>query len=421
MPTSRKRILYVENGIGYGGAIICLRHLVRNLDKNKYEAMVITGRNGPQYQEIAQEAKWKCIPDRRIDISNLRNRLDKGSLTIKSPNLAKVLSQLLSRFDDIVNFLPSLIGTLVVARRFKPALIHANNEPLCNRAALLAGKILGIPVISHVRGDQQGSRMMQLLYQIPTYFIAVSRWISEGIGKTGIPPERRTFIYDGIELENLNLHADGISFRDRHQIPREAFVVGLVGLLIPWKGQRLFLEAVRTLIGDIPELVPVIVGGTPEECISYEAELKQLAADDVFQGRVIFTGHVKDMAEVYNGLDVVVSASTQPEPLGTMIIECLAMGRPLVAPNHGGAIEMVDHGTTGLLFAPGDSGALAEQIRWYYQHPSSIPTFSHAARAKALTTFSISEHIRHVQAVYEQILSADPDITIAKQEEDETM
>ena len=45
-----KKILYVENGIGYGGAIICLRHLVRNLDRTRFTPMVITGRTSPQYQ-----------------------------------------------------------------------------------------------------------------------------------------------------------------------------------------------------------------------------------------------------------------------------------------------------------------------------------------------------------------------------------
>lgn len=408
MDNTRKRILYVENGIGYGGAIICLRHLVRNLDKEKYEAMVITGRDGPQYREIALEASWKYIPDRRIDVANMRARLSKITLAKKPAILIKLLNQIISRLDDIFNFFPSLIGTLLAAKRFRPALIHANNEPLCNRAALLTGKILGIPVICHVRGDQQGSRMMQWLYQIPAYFIAVSQWISEGIGQMGVPPERRTFIYDGIELDKLNLNADSVSFRDQHNIPRDSFAVGLVGLLIPWKGQRLFLEAMATLMNEIPELVPVIVGGTPEECAAYETELKQFAADKIFQGKVIFTDHVKDMAAVYNSLDVVVSASTQPEPLGTMIIECLTMARPLVAPNHGGAVEMVNHEKTGLLFTPGDPHNLAAQIRRYYEQPSTRVQFGQAARSKALTTFSVAEHVRHVQAVYEQVLGIRP-------------
>ena len=62
-----RRVLYVENGIGYGGAIICLRHLVRNLDPARYDAMVVTGRGEPLYRDIANETTWKHIPDRRIE------------------------------------------------------------------------------------------------------------------------------------------------------------------------------------------------------------------------------------------------------------------------------------------------------------------------------------------------------------------
>jgi hypothetical protein len=53
-----RKVLYVENGIGYGGAIICLRHLVRHLDPARYRAMVVTGRDGPLYADIANDAPW---------------------------------------------------------------------------------------------------------------------------------------------------------------------------------------------------------------------------------------------------------------------------------------------------------------------------------------------------------------------------
>jgi len=57
-----RRVLFVENGIGYGGAIICLRHLVRNLDRSRYEPIVVTGRDDAPYQGIAAEAEWGRLP-----------------------------------------------------------------------------------------------------------------------------------------------------------------------------------------------------------------------------------------------------------------------------------------------------------------------------------------------------------------------
>ncbi len=71
----KKNIIYVENGNGYGGAIICLRHLVRNLDRSRYTPLVVTGRTGPDYQDIANEAQWQYIKDRHFDSVGLRARL----------------------------------------------------------------------------------------------------------------------------------------------------------------------------------------------------------------------------------------------------------------------------------------------------------------------------------------------------------
>ena len=81
------RILYVENGIGYGGAIICLRHLVRNLDRTRFDPMVITGRTGPDYEEIASEARWKHIPDRRIDVVGMKRGIERSAWVKHIPGL----------------------------------------------------------------------------------------------------------------------------------------------------------------------------------------------------------------------------------------------------------------------------------------------------------------------------------------------
>lgn len=403
-----KRVLYVENGIGYGGAIICLRHLVRNLDRLKFEPMVVTGLGDEKYQDISRDATWRHIPDRRLDVISMKQAVNIWGWPGTLPGLRWTINQLLSRLDDVVNFLPNFAQTLWTVLEFRPDLIHVNNEPLCNRAAVLAGKLLRIPVVSHVRGDQQGSLMMHSFFKLPDYFIAVSQWVSESIGRIGVPEAKRTYIYDGIELEKLDLNADGLKFRSQHGINENAFVIGLVGLLIPWKGQRLFLEAIRELINEMPAAVFAIVGGTPDEFRYFEAELRQLAQDPLLQDRVVFTGHVGDMAAAYNGLDVVLSASTSPEPLGTMIIEAMTMARPIIAPDHGGAVEMIEDEKTGLLFKPGDPADMAAKIRRLHHCRELGTALGHSARSHALQVFAIREHVRQVQNVYERMLGHAP-------------
>jgi glycosyltransferase involved in cell wall biosynthesis len=402
---TKKNILYVENGIGYGGAVICLRHLVRNLDHTRYSPIVITGRTSLDYQAIANEAEWRHIADRHIDIVDLRRKLAAVSFLNKSPRLRFIINQLLARADDLFNFLPFFLQLLWNAKRFKADLIHANNEPLCNLAALLAGKILRIPIVCHVRGNQDGSRLMQWAYALPDHFISVSNWVAKSMQeKLHVPVDKISVIYDGIALEKLDLEADGTGFRKQYEIPENAFAVGLVGLLIPWKGQELFLDTAKLLRDSIPNLKMVIIGGTPDDCASYEKLLRQRVAKEQLEDIVIFTGHVAKMESVYNGLNIVVSASTSPEPLGTVVIECMAMGRPLIGPNHGGAAEMMEHNKTGLLFTPKDPVSLASEIEKFYLDSELQLRLGHNARLHALDTFAVGTHADKIQTLYDSML-----------------
>ncbi len=294
-----KRILFVENGIGYGGAIICLRHLVRNLDRSQFFPMVVTGRTGPQYLEIADEAQWKCIPDRHIDIVGIHRAVDPATWPDKIPGLRFVLNQVLGRIDDLGNFLPFFLRLLWAARQFKADLIHANNEPLCNRAALLVGKVLKIPTVCHVRGDQDGSRLMQWAFGLPDHFTPVSHWVSKSIQtKLGVPEEKISVIYDGLELDGLDVKANGAIFRKSFGIQDNDFAVGLVGLLIPWKGQEIFLDAANILKDKIPSLKMMVVGGTPDDCIPFEKHLRKRVEEEGLKETVIFTGQVTSMPVV---------------------------------------------------------------------------------------------------------------------------
>ncbi len=386
--------------------MICLRHLVRHLDRSRFVPIVITGRNEPPYRGIASEAMWIHIPDRRIDVTRFQRFIQNNKRIRSLSALRMILVQIAARLDDFGNFLPQFLQMLWVTHSLRPDIIHVNNEPLCNRAAILAGKMLGVPVICHVRGQIHRSWILKWLYRKPDHLIPVSEWVSEGIGQLGVPDARRTVIYDGIALETLDLVADGRAFRCKHGIPEDAFAVGLVGLLIPWKGQHVFLDTVRRLTKEIPKLRMLLVGGTPEDCKPYEQELRERVRQQGMQTHVIFTGHVDDMPAAYNGLDVVVSASTAPEPLGTMVIECMAMARPLVAPNHGGAAEMTEHMRTGLLFTPGCPEELADAVHRLYKNAELRKKLGQLARAKALQTFDIESHVHRVQAVYDQILGA---------------
>jgi len=135
-------------------------------------------------------------------------------------------------------------------------------------------------------------------------------------------------------------------------------VIVMPGRLTRWKGHDVLIRAVAQL--GRHDLRCVFVGeGSRRYQAEMEALAKQLGVDSVVQ----FAGPCRDMAAAYKAADVVVSASTDPEGFGRVVAEGMAMGRPVVASAHGGAVEQLDQGALGWLTRPGDSESLADGLR----------------------------------------------------------
>lgn len=137
-------------------------------------------------------------------------------------------------------------------------------------------------------------------------------------------------------------------------------VVMLPGRLTRWKGQAVFIEAVAELGRDDIRCVLV---GSDQGRKGYRKELERLIERNGLNSVVRIVDHCDDMPAAYMLADVVVSASTDPEAFGRIVTEAQALGRPVVAPDHGGARETIINGKTGWLVTPGDKAALADALR----------------------------------------------------------
>ena len=134
----------------------------------------------------------------------------------------------------------------------------------------------------------------------------------------------------------------------------------LPGRLTRWKGQSVLIEAARRLAR--PDVRVLLVGddqGRTGYREDLEAQIGRIGAESIIH----LTGPCRDMAAAYMLAGVVVSASTDPEAFGRVAAEAHAMGRPVIASDHGGACETVIAGETGWLVPPGDADALAQALR----------------------------------------------------------
>jgi glycosyltransferase involved in cell wall biosynthesis len=140
--------------------------------------------------------------------------------------------------------------------------------------------------------------------------------------------------------------------------------VGLLGTLARWKGHSVFLHAISMLPPGLPVRAYVIGDAIYQTAGSQYSvdELKSLARRLGISEKVGFTGLVEEPAAALRALDIVVHASTQPEPFGLVVAEAMACGRAVIASLAGGVTEIIDPSINGLAYPPGDAAALAERI-----------------------------------------------------------
>ncbi|HEX7174433.1 MAG TPA: glycosyltransferase family 4 protein [Pyrinomonadaceae bacterium] len=165
--------------------------------------------------------------------------------------------------------------------------------------------------------------------------------------------------------------------------------VGLVATLARWKGHETFLRALALVPRELNVRGYVVGGALYQTAGSQHSveDLRQLAAQLGVAERVGFTGHVEDAGHVMRALDVVVHASTEPEPFGLVIAEAMACGRAVLTSAAGGAAEIVTPGVDALTHTPGDAEELARSIARLASDATLRDALGRAAHASARARF----------------------------------
>ena len=130
----------------------------------------------------------------------------------------------------------------------------------------------------------------------------------------------------------------------------------------------------------------------------YERELHELAQSLGLAERVEFRGFREDIWRELASLDVLVHASVIPEPFGQVVLEGMAAGLPVIAPDEGGPAEVIADGATGRLFASRDADALAAAMRALGADPQARERLGarRGARSRRITPARVGEWLEEV-------------------------
>jgi glycosyltransferase involved in cell wall biosynthesis len=183
--------------------------------------------------------------------------------------------------------------------------------------------------------------------------------------------------------------------------------VGLVATYANWKGHDLFLDALAQLPAT-SRVRGYVVGGpiyaTTGSQFTRE-ELERQAAANGLTGRVGFVPFQPDPADAYRMLDVVVHASTRPEPFGLTIAEAMSCGRPVVVAADGGAVELFTPNEDALGYPPGNVAALAHAVARLAADPNLRRRLGERARQTAVERFTVERFGRELADVYSRAIA----------------
>jgi len=242
---------------------------------------------------------------------------------------------------------------------------------------------------------------VQALYKRPAFLMDRFNKVQQVIVSTRLM--RQILEQNGLKREKIRHIPFGIDYthipRRTRTRTRHTLRLGFIGTLSEHKGPHIAIQAVRALPGNLP--VELSVYGDPNTFPSYSEELRCLASDDP---RIVFAGTFPNwrVGEVLDSLDALLVPSLWHENTPLVIHSAQAAGCPVVASDHAGISEVVQHGQNGLIFKPGNVTELAAHIEQLTSDHNLLPKLS----AQALIPKSSSEYAAELLNIYNAILAS---------------
>lgn len=371
------KILFVIDGMEFGGGERVFLQLIRQLEKEKYEIFAACAPDG----DFGNRLKEMGIP---VEPLRMENRFNPFAIL----KLARIIRKR---------------GVQIVHSQGARADFFARMSILFSRNCRLV-----CTVAMPVEGFNVGA-LRKWIYGLFDRFSEryVDRFIvvSEVLKKTfinnhKIPPEKVIKIYNGIELQEYQLrdpHASSRKIRTEYNIDENFLLVGAIGRMVWQKGFEFLIEAVPEVLNKYRNVKFLFAGEGPLKK-SLEMKCETLKVKD----NIIFTGFRRDVREFLSAIDLLVIPSLR-EGFPFVTLEAMASGKPMVATMIDGITEQITSGENGLLTPPKDSLALAEGILRLINDKEFAKKIGSEARKKVEECFSIEKMVSETKKVYHSL------------------
>jgi glycosyltransferase involved in cell wall biosynthesis len=382
------QILFVNSTSEIGGADIDLLLICSHLQRDRYEPKVVLPHAGP----LCGEFSSRGIPLIYLDPAPLKRFI----------TAAQILSY------------PWRVGRAAWAlfrliRQEQVDIVHVNTAVL--PAAGLAARLAGVKCVWHIREIEIlqrsiviGALLRWCIWACADRIIAISEAVGKGLGA----PARDTLqvIYHCLDTTHFYPGAINQAVRREFKIPAKAKVIGYIGRISPIKGLGYLITALGLIRRQYPETYLLLVGPV----LGYQRhleELHRLVEDQNLTEWVIFSEERQDILEILRAVDVVVLPTVIPEGLGKVLLEGLACGKPVIATNQGGPLEILRDCAAARLVPPRDSTAIAQALQYFWElPPARQQELSQEGYELVKQQHSMSKMIENLEEVYNSLLSS---------------
>ncbi|MCA9117125.1 MAG: glycosyltransferase family 4 protein [Planctomycetaceae bacterium] len=291
-----------------------------------------------------------------------------------------------------------LIGSLILESLRRdlshdpPDIVHAQSMDML-RTGLWLAEHWERPLVLTVHDTATARDRSRLSSPLLKRIIAVSQSVkSELLARLGLRGDRIEVIHSGVESSP---EICPIPVLDGTHVP----VVGTAGPLEAVKGLPYFLGAARRVLSSGRDVEFLISGAGPEE-----ENLRRMATELKISNHVTFAPNLPDFRQPLAAMDVFCLPSLR-QGLGSIMLEAMVLGRPVIATSVGGVYSIVRDGQTGLVVPPSDSARLAERIIELLDDPARARELAETGRRTVQEQFGVEEMVARTGAVYRAVLA----------------
>ncbi|UCE67740.1 MAG: glycosyltransferase [Candidatus Zixiibacteriota bacterium] len=333
-------------------------------------------------------------------------------------NEGKLVSELRNAGIEVAVIDESQYGFLQILRRAKKILGGKNIDILHThryKENILGALLRKNAVVSHllqtVHGTGEPFKGIKLLKALLYSLLdrrysrkyhdkihTVSLDIKNEIG-AWISPDKIAAIHNAVDPANIVVSKTASEIRYKLGIKGNEFIIGSAGRMVPIKGYDIFLDMAKIISADLPHARFLLVGDGP-----IKMKLENKAREMNLENKVIFSGFRDDIIDIINCFDIFV-ISSHNEGIPMVLLEAMAMKKPIVATAVGGINEIIENDVSGLLVAPGDARSLADSCIKIFNDLDQREKLGIEAKNRIEVEFTVDIQKNRMLKLYQEIMN----------------